>query len=93
MKLCGERKSRGFARSVTCFDTSADLLSLSRKVADVYLGEHLLENETSTIEPSRGDFPDPSPFAGKYVDPRSHEIVSFTVSNENLMAWGGTSDI
>jgi CubicO group peptidase (beta-lactamase class C family) len=48
-----------------CNLSSAQPWTLTRKIADVYLGQHLLESETSTIEPSRGDFPDPSPFAGK----------------------------
>jgi CubicO group peptidase (beta-lactamase class C family) len=59
-----------------CNLSNVQPLTLSRKVADVYLAENLLQTETSTLEPSRGDFPDPSPFAGKYLDPRYLVLIS-----------------
>ncbi|MFZ1138322.1 MAG: hypothetical protein ABR881_18205 [Candidatus Sulfotelmatobacter sp.] len=39
--------------------------------------------------PGNGGLPDPSLFAGKYLDPHKHFAYSFTVSGGNLMAWGG----
>jgi hypothetical protein len=43
----------------------------------------------SALQPSgQGSFPDPSRFAGKYLDPRTHFVYSFTFSEGNLAAWG-----
>jgi CubicO group peptidase (beta-lactamase class C family) len=71
-----------------CNVSTASTSSASRKVADVYL-EKDLRPEASAIQPSgKGSFPDPGTFAGKYLDPRSHSIFSFTVSTGNLVAWG-----
>ncbi len=72
-----------------CNLSTAQPLTLARKVADAYLTENLLQTETSTLEPSSGGFPDPTPLAGKYLDAHSHEVFSFTAMKGNLMAWGG----
>jgi hypothetical protein len=66
--------------------SSAQPLTLSRKVADAYLRENLLQTETTTLEPTSEGFSDPIPSTG-YFDPHSHEVFSFTVSNGNLMSW------
>ncbi|MGA8437943.1 MAG: serine hydrolase domain-containing protein [Candidatus Sulfotelmatobacter sp.] len=63
---------------------------LARKVADIYL-EKTLGGETGAIHsPSNRKFPDPSLFAGKYLDPQKHFVYSFTVSGGSLMAWGAS---
>ena len=67
--------------------SSAQPLTLSRKVADTYLRENVLQTETTTLEPPSESFPDPIPSTGRYFDPHSHEVFSFTVSNGNLMSW------
>ena len=71
-----------------CNFSNAGPGNLSRRVADLYL-EHDLKTEASTSTPS-GDsgFPDPTPFAGKYFDPRTHSLYSFTVSGGRLIGWG-----
>jgi CubicO group peptidase (beta-lactamase class C family) len=62
--------------------------SLAREVADVFL-EKTLQAEASALQASgQGSFPDPSLFAGRYLDPRTHSVYSFTVSEGNLAAWG-----
>jgi CubicO group peptidase (beta-lactamase class C family) len=72
-----------------CNLASASTGSLARKVAGVYL-EKSLQADAGTV-PSAGNkgLPDPSLFAGKYLDPNKHFAYSFTVSGGNLMAWGG----
>ena len=73
-----------------CNLSNSDPGTLSRKVADVYL-EKNLQAEASTLRPSSdGGFPDPGPFAGKYLDPHRHFVYSFIASGGNLMAWGAS---
>lgn len=72
-----------------CNLSNVQPLTLSRKIADVYLEQVLTQTEPSTISPSARTFPDPTPFAGKYLNPHSHEVFSFTVSKGNLLGWGG----
>jgi CubicO group peptidase (beta-lactamase class C family) len=73
-----------------CNLSSADEGSLSRRVADICL-QKSLQAEPRT-QPSSLDnvFPDPSLFAGKYLDRRKHSIYSFTASGGKLMAWGSS---
>jgi CubicO group peptidase (beta-lactamase class C family) len=71
-----------------CNVSSADGASLGRKVADVYLEKYLQAEESALQPTSAGSFPDPSPFAGKYLDPRTHAVASFTVSGSTLIGWG-----
>ena len=71
-----------------CNIASAVPPNLARKVADVYLADKL-QPGASALSPARNeDFPDPATFAGKYLDPRTHLMYTFTASNGNLMAWG-----
>jgi CubicO group peptidase (beta-lactamase class C family) len=64
--------------------------NLARKVADIYL-ENVLSPGTLTVRSSSDrNFPDPSLFAGKYLDPQKHFVYSFTVSGGSLMAWGAS---
>ena len=62
--------------------------NLARKVADIYL-EDKLPSGANTLNPSsKGNLPNPSTFAGKYLDPRTHLLYSFSASDGSLMAWG-----
>jgi CubicO group peptidase (beta-lactamase class C family) len=72
-----------------CNLSSADASSLVRAVADVYLEKSLHSEGGAVQSPGNHDFPDPSLFAGKYLDPHKHFVYSFTASGGNLMAWGG----
>jgi CubicO group peptidase (beta-lactamase class C family) len=76
--------------SVICLCNTASAMpeNLARQVADIYLADKL-QPGASALNPSRqGDFPNPTTFAGKYLDPRTHLMYTFTASNGNLMAWG-----
>lgn len=37
---------------------------------------------------SSHSFPDPAPFVGTYLDPRTHTLFTFTAKDGNLVAWG-----
>jgi CubicO group peptidase (beta-lactamase class C family) len=71
-----------------CNLANAVVTNLSRQVAEVYLEKSLRPEMDSVQSPNGSGFPDPSPFAGKYLDPRKHLVYSFTASGGNLMAWG-----
>lgn len=71
-----------------CNIADVDVSGLARKIADIYLGNDL-QPETKPSE-SSGAFPDPAPFAGVYLDPRTHVVYTFTASGGKLMAWGVT---
>jgi len=72
-----------------CNLSSADPSALVRAIADIYL-QNSLHSEVGTVAaPGNGGLPDPSLFAGKYLDPKKHFVYSFTVADGNLMAWGG----
>jgi hypothetical protein len=76
--------------SVLCLCNLSNIVgtSIARQIADVYL-EKELQSKPGEQSPSadRG-LPSPVPFAGKYLDPRTHSVYSFTVSGGSLMAWG-----
>jgi CubicO group peptidase (beta-lactamase class C family) len=76
--------------SVICLCNTASAMpeNLARQVADIYLADKL-QPGASALNPSRqGNFPNPTTFAGKYLDPRTHLMYTFTASNGNLKAWG-----
>jgi len=75
-----------FSVITLCNVASADVDALARKISDLYL-ETQLKPEAGTSTESR-TFPDPAPFAGTYLDPRTHTIFTFTAASGNLMAWG-----
>lgn len=75
-----------FSVLTLCNLASADPGSLARKIADLYLGDQL----KPIVPPAGGNFPDPAPFAGNYLDPRDQNIFTFTVNNGKLQAWGTT---
>jgi CubicO group peptidase (beta-lactamase class C family) len=78
-----------FAVLCLCNLSSADPSNLVRKVADVYLEKSLQAEPGAAPAPNQSGLPDPSLFAGKYLDPKKHFVYSFTVAGGNLMAWGG----
>lgn len=72
-----------------CNLSSAVPANLSRMVADLYLAGQL-QPGASALQPEHdANLPDPATFAGKYLDPRTQMIYSFTADHGNLMAWGG----
>jgi len=71
-----------------CNIANAEPENLARKVADIYLCDRLQPGASALNPSSKGDFSDPATFDGKYLDPRTHLIYTFTASNGNLMAWG-----
>jgi len=77
-----------FTVACLCNLSSADVGRLSRNVAEVFLGKDLQTEAKASQVSDQRSFPDPSAFAGKYFDPRSHSVYSFTASNGNLAAWG-----
>jgi len=72
-----------------CNLSSADPGSLSRAVAEVYLEKRLHAEAGAAPAVGNRGLPDPSLFAGKYLDPHKHFVYSFVVSDGKLMAWGG----
>lgn len=72
-----------------CNLSSAVPANLSRMVADLYLADYLKPGASGLKPADNVNLPDPAMFAGKYLDPRTHMIYSFTAVNRNLMAWGG----
>jgi CubicO group peptidase (beta-lactamase class C family) len=71
-----------------CNIASAEPENLARQVADIYWADRLQPGASALNPSSKGDFPDPATFAGKYLDPRTHLMYTFAASNGNLMAWG-----
>jgi CubicO group peptidase (beta-lactamase class C family) len=72
-----------------CNISNAVPANLARKVADLYLADKLQPGASALSPSGRGDLPSPETFVGKYLDPRTHLMYSFTASDGNLMAWGG----
>jgi CubicO group peptidase (beta-lactamase class C family) len=70
-----------------CNVSNANVTSIARKVADVYLGKNL-QAESGGVQSSGSRYPDPSPLAGKYLDERNHFVYSFSASGNTLRAWG-----
>jgi CubicO group peptidase (beta-lactamase class C family) len=71
-----------------CNVANAEPENLARQVADIYLADRLQPGASALNPSGKGDFPDPATFAGKYLDPRTHLMYTFTASDGNLMAWG-----
>ncbi len=70
-----------------CNVSSAEPEEKSRQVADIYLKTEM-QSGSIPISAVDRDLPDPAPFAGQYLDPRTHTIYSFTASDGRLRAWG-----
>ena len=75
-----------FSVVTLCNIANADVEGLARKISDIYL-EAQLKPEASDSSKSAA-FPDPAPFAGTYLDPRTHMVYTFTAANGNLVGWG-----
>lgn len=75
-----------FSVALLCNIANADVEGLARKVSDLYLGKELKEDENAAS--STHSFPDPAPFVGTYLDPRTHTIFTFSAKDGNLVAWG-----
>jgi CubicO group peptidase (beta-lactamase class C family) len=71
-----------------CNISSAVPENLARQVADIYLEDKLPPGASALNPSSKGNLPNPATFAGKYLDPRTHLIYSFSASDGSLMAWG-----
>jgi hypothetical protein len=74
-----------FSVIALCNVANANVENLGRQVAAVFLGNKL-QPEAGDLAP--GTFPDATPFAGTYLDPRTRMIYTFTVTDGRLMAWG-----
>jgi hypothetical protein len=79
-----------FAVVCLCNVSSAAVGSLSRNVADVFLENTLQIEVIAPPPPGDSNLPDSSAFAGKYLDPRTHAVYSFSASNGSLAAWGSS---
>lgn len=71
-----------------CNVSTAGGYNLRHQVADIYLQASLKPEEGVATSASNTSLPDPAKFAGKYLDPRKHEVYTFTASGGNLSAWG-----
>jgi CubicO group peptidase (beta-lactamase class C family) len=76
--------------SVICLCNIASAVpeNLARQVADIYLADKLQPGSRALNPSTNESFPDPNTFAGKYLDPQTHLMYTFTASKANLMAWG-----
>lgn len=74
-----------FSVVTLCNLSSANVEGLSRKVAGVYLADKLEPDADATAS---SNYPDPTRFAGTYLDSRNYVIYNFTVQDGKLMAWG-----
>ena len=70
-----------------CNLSSANTSSLAHKVSDIYMKNSLLP-VTSEANSSGSGYPNPSKFAGTYLDPRKHFAYTFSASGDDLLAWG-----
>lgn len=73
-----------------CNISSASTSSLTHQVADVYLEKDLNGTGTALQPPGYSGAPDPSRFAGKYLDRRKQLVYTFTAAGGKLMGWGAT---
>ena len=71
-----------------CNVASAVPENLARKVVDLYLADKVQPGPSAHEPAGTGNLPDPATFAGKYLDPLTHLMYTFTASSGNLMAWG-----
>jgi CubicO group peptidase (beta-lactamase class C family) len=73
-----------------CNVSNVSTTSLTHQVADIYLEKNLKTAGTASQSPGYSGAPDPSRFAGKYLDRRKQIVYTFTAAGGNLMAWGAT---
>lgn len=70
-----------------CNVSDADPEGKARKVAGVYLRD-VMQPDSIPLPAGDTRLADPAPFAGQYLDPRTHTIYSFTASDGHLRGWG-----
>ncbi len=76
-----------FTVACLCNVSNADPEGRSRKVADLYLKDEMKpDSGPPAVNDSR--FPDPARFAGSYLDPRTHTILTFTAADGHLHLQG-----
>lgn len=75
-----------FSVIVLCNLATAGPEALARKIADLYLAPDFKPTKNTVTTAS--DLPDPSAFAGTYLDPHTKTLYTFTADHGNLMAWG-----
>jgi len=71
-----------------CNVADVDVGGLARQIADLYLDREL--HPQAKLVESTESLPDPAPFDGVYLDPRTHVVYTFTAKGGKLMAWGFT---
>lgn len=74
-----------FSAILLCNLSTAGPETLAHKVADLYLAKDFAPEPAL---PDSTTLPDPAPFAGTYLDPRTKTIYTFTLENGKLMGWG-----
>lgn len=74
--------------SVICLCNSSSAVpdALAHRVADVYLGDSLKNENREHTRVAR----DPTAFAGTYLDEKTHLVYTFSASGGSLMGWGAT---
>jgi CubicO group peptidase (beta-lactamase class C family) len=78
-----------FTVSVLCNVATAPTIGLAQKVAEVYLKDKLKDAAPdAAVIPGGQRFPDPGPFAGRYLDRERHFLYEFTAEKGELRAWG-----
>lgn len=71
-----------------CNVSSAAPYNLASQVADIFLERELKPDAGTAQSSSNARLPDAAKFAGRYLDPRKHDVYTFTASGGNLAAWG-----
>lgn len=68
-----------------CNLASANPAHFAHEVADIVLRDKLAAPTSAAVASSGGASSDPGPFAGKYLDPRTHSEIEFTDSGGKLL--------
>jgi hypothetical protein len=76
-----------FTVACLCNVSNANPEVRARKVADLYLKADM-QSDTISGWASDRRLPDPTAFAGEYIDPRTHTIYSFAAVEGDLQGWG-----
>lgn len=77
-----------FTTLCLCNVSSAAPFNLARQVSDIFLERELKPDKNAVESSGDASLPDSVEFAGKYLDPRKHEVYTFTASAGKLMGWG-----
>ncbi len=79
--------SQEFTVVCLCNAANAAPESRARKVADLFLKDEM-PADAMAGQAGATQVPDPSAFAGQYLDPRKRILYSFTSADGNLLGWG-----